>query len=315
MPIDAKFTADFSQFATATKGAQSELDKLIAKSDTTQKSIAKMSDAAAGKFTVTTAEMKKAGFATQDWTKDLSRFDGVLRRGRRQHLQPGPRDYRTEGGDDRPDRRRRWACSGRPAVAAGVALAGWQLARDGSSDVFDLDQKVAGLTGSLGALAAQTDAAKQDAINKAIRDGAAATITYTDAIAYDTKGQQDHILVTGFSRDAASEAGKAYALMFREIRAVRERGDLPALTRDLQSYDYSLQTLARGTASTSSRWSGTGRISKAVADQEKAARQGTRGEQGRARQTDRGRLGRRPEGADGGTRCSRTRRCSRASTS
>jgi hypothetical protein len=267
MPIDAKFTADFSQFTTATKGAQSELDKLIAKSDGTAKSIAKMSDAAAGKFSVTTAEMKKAGFATDSWGKDLQRVDSVLASvGINVSQQVKAVDeLRAAAGQTATS----MGLLGTASLAAGAAIAGWQIGR-WIADLTGLDAVVANLNGSLDALAAQTAGARQDVINKAIRDGAAATITYTEAIAYNTKALQDHILVTGYSRNAASEAGQAYALMFREIRAVRERGDLPALQRDLQSYDYSLQTLSTRYGVHVAQLELYRKDLKAVADQEKA---------------------------------------------
>ena len=270
MPIDAKFTADFSQFATATKGAQSELDKLIAKSDGTQKSITKMSDAAAGKFSVTTKEMQAAGLATDSWGKDLQRVDSVLASvGININSQVKAIDeLRGAVGKSVGE----FGLLNSAVAAVAVGFGAYEFTR-WIIGFTDLDAKVANLNGSLDALAAQTAGARQDVINKAIRDGAAATITYTEAIAYNTKVQQDHILVSGYSRDAASEAGKAYALMFREIRAVRERGDLPALQRDLMSYDRSLQTLSVQYGVHVAQLELYRKDLKAVADQEKTRAQ------------------------------------------
>ena len=262
----AKFTADFSQFATATKGAQSELDKLIAKTDGAGKSIAKMSDAAAGRVSVTTAEMKKAGFATQDWTKDLSKFDGVLSAAGVNISSQTRAIGELQAAAGKTVGQFGLLASAGTAVA--VALAAWEIGR-WIAGLTDLDAKVANLNGSLDQLAAQTAGAKQDTINKAIRDGAAATITYTDAVKFNTKALEDHLLTTGYSRNAASEAGKAYAQMYGELGAVRKRGDLPALKRDLESYDFSLNTLSKTYGVHTETLEFYRKNLKAAADQEK----------------------------------------------
>src|SRR5215203_2846908 len=78
MAISAKFVADFSQWKSAVQSAQGDLGKLTTSAETAGRAIQKMSDESAGRFTVTTAQMKAAGIATQDWTKDLGKFDGIL---------------------------------------------------------------------------------------------------------------------------------------------------------------------------------------------------------------------------------------------
>jgi hypothetical protein len=76
---------------------------------------------------------------------------------------------------------------GSAAAVAGAAFAGWQIGR-AIAQVFDLDTKIANLTARLmgwGDLAGQTAGAKQDVINRAMAQGAAATISYTDAIKFN----------------------------------------------------------------------------------------------------------------------------------
>lgn len=87
---------------------------------------------------------------------------------------------------------------GTAAAVAGAALIGWQIGR-AIADLTGLDQKVQNLAASwmgyTAALKDQTAGAVQDTINRAIRDGAAATISYADAIKYNTAQAQIRIAV------------------------------------------------------------------------------------------------------------------------
>ena len=69
--IDAKFTADFSQFDSAVKAASGTLKKLEGDAATTATQVNKLATSSATSF-------KSASTATQDWTKDLGKFDGIL---------------------------------------------------------------------------------------------------------------------------------------------------------------------------------------------------------------------------------------------
>jgi len=241
MPIDAKFTADFSQFTTATKGAQSELDKLIAKSDGTQKAIAKMTDSAAGKFSVTTAEMKRAGFATDSWGKDLQRVDSVLSSvGINITSQVKAIDeLRAAAGQTVTS----MGLLGTASLAVGAAIAGWQIGR-WIADLTGLDAIIANVNGSIDRLKAQEKGAGLDVLANASRIAGREITNMAEALRIVNQQQADNLLVTGRSANAASEAGKAYAGYYREIRQVRERGDLELLNQQLLSYDWSLQTLS-----------------------------------------------------------------------
>jgi len=240
--ISSKFVADFSQWKAAVASAQGDLSKFGAAADTAAAQVAKLTDAGAGRFAVTTAEMKAAGIATQDWTKDFQQFDSVLSS---VGINVGTQAKAIgELGAAAGQTGRSMSVMGEAGLVAGAAIAGWQIGR-WIADVFDLDQKIAGLTGSLEALKAQEAGAQQDTINKAIRDGAAATITYTEAIKFNNKAHEDAQLVAGASANAAGDAGRAYAGWYREIRQVRERGDLERMTADLQSHDFKLDTLSK----------------------------------------------------------------------
>lgn len=239
--ISSKFVADFSQWKSAVAAAQTDLAKLGASADTAAGQVTKLTDATAGRFAVTAADLKAAGVATQGWSQEIKQFDGVLSA---VGINLGAQ---TKAIGDLEAAAAKSSGSlglmGEAGLVAGAALAGWQLGR-WIADVFDLDQKIAGLTGSLDALKAQELGARQDTINKAIRDGAAATITYTDAIKFNNQAHEDAQLVAGASANAAGEAGRAYAAWYKELRGVRERGDLPALTQDLASHDFKLETLS-----------------------------------------------------------------------
>lgn len=78
-------------------------------------------------------------------------------------------------------------------LAAGAALAGWKIGRL-VADFFDLDKAIGSATAKMlgwGDLIGQETAAKQDTINKAIRDGAAANVTYAEAFAFLTAKQKE----------------------------------------------------------------------------------------------------------------------------
>ena len=74
-------------------------------------------------------------------------------------------------------------------LVVGAGMAGWKIGR-AVADFFDLDTAIASATArwlGYGDVVAQTAGAKQDTINRAIKDGAAATISYSDAVAFNTQ--------------------------------------------------------------------------------------------------------------------------------
>lgn len=100
-------------------------------------------------------------------------------------------------------------------LAAGAAMAGWNIGR-WIAGVFELDQKIAGLVARLmnwGDIAAETAGAKQDVINRAIANGAAATISYTDAIKFNIEHQQKQ-------SDAFAVSAERIANAQREVRGL-----------------------------------------------------------------------------------------------
>lgn len=76
---------------------------------------------------------------------------------------------------------------GTATTVTAAAFAGWTLGRI-IAETFDLDTKIGNLAArilGLGDVAAETAGAKQDSINLAIQRGAAATVTYTEAIKFN----------------------------------------------------------------------------------------------------------------------------------
>ncbi len=76
----------------------------------------------------------------------------------------------------------------------GAGLVGWKIGR-AIADFFDLDDKIAHATASLlgfGDAAGEVAGAKQDVITRAIERGAAATISYTEALKFNASWFKEH---------------------------------------------------------------------------------------------------------------------------
>jgi hypothetical protein len=107
-------------------------------------------------------------------------------------------------------------------LALGAGFAGWNLGRM-VADFFDLDTKISGATARLagwGDLAGATAAAKQDMITLAIQRGAAATVSYTEAIQFNTewsKKQTDSWKAFGTAMEALDEQGKGWQSTLQTI--------------------------------------------------------------------------------------------------
>jgi hypothetical protein len=266
MAIDAKFTADFSQFETAVKAASGTLKKLEGDAASATTSVAKLSDDAAGRFTVTTKQMQDAGIATQNWSKDFQRFDSVLSA---VGINIGTAGKALgELGAAAGQTATSMGLLGTAGLAAGAAIAGWQIGR-WIADILDLDEKIANLNGSIDALRAQEKGAGLDVLANASKLAGREITNMAEALRIVNKAQEDHNLVLNASKNAAGEAGRAYAAMYAEIRGVRERGDLPELQRQLQSYDFSLETLSTRFGVHRETLEQYRKTLKAAADQEK----------------------------------------------
>lgn len=105
-----------------------------------------------------------------------------------------------------------------------AAMAGWKLGRL-AAEFFDLDQKIGAATAKMlgwGDVGAQVAGAQQDVITRAIERGAAATISYTDALQFNTdwlKKRQGALIED-------EKAQKANADEQRKLNAEAERWGL-----------------------------------------------------------------------------------------
>ena len=175
MAVSAAFTADFSQFKTATDDANAKLDSLGATAGRAELKLVKLTGA-------TTAGVGP----TNTLRQSFQQFDGALA-AVGVNISPqirGIEDIASAAGKTAGELGK-FATAG---LAAGAAMAGWQTGR-AIAEFFGLDQAIAGATARLiGWDAAQvTEAAKLDVIAKAIANGADAWISYAEAIAFNQK--------------------------------------------------------------------------------------------------------------------------------
>jgi uncharacterized protein (DUF433 family) len=106
---------------------------------------------------------------------------------------------------------------GSAAAVVGVAFASWQIGKvigELTGLTGAIEHATSSLMGYNAELAKQTGGAVQDTINRAIRDGAAATISYADAIKYNTAITQIHV----------AQFDKSYAAQKHAIEAELELG-------------------------------------------------------------------------------------------
>jgi hypothetical protein len=241
MPIDAKFTADFSDFDKAVKAASGTLKKLEGDAASTSKEVVKLADTSAKSF-------KSASSATQDWTKDFNQFDSILSAA---GLNVGK--YVKGIGELRS------ATSGAAegmsglataGVAVGAALAAIELAKV-ASDFLVTNQHAQDLLITLQGLTNpkfETELAKQDTIHRAIMAGMKssgnAAQDYANAIQYMTEKQNENLLVTGYSRTAYRDTLYMLNAWDHEIQAITDRGDLKQFTADLNDHYLSLDQLS-----------------------------------------------------------------------
>jgi len=192
MAVTGVFTADFSAFDKAVTTSEANLQKLDAGAGKVSSSLRLMTQsqeqmldnigAAGGRV----AELGTSATATSGDVKTLSesykQFDGILQAA---GVNIGPQvkgleDIANAAGKTSKE----IGLLGTAGLAAGAFMTGWKIGEfiDGLTGA---STAVANLGGALDALKAQTAGAQQDTINKAIRDGAAATISYTEAIKFN----------------------------------------------------------------------------------------------------------------------------------
>jgi hypothetical protein len=168
MAITATFAADFSQFVGETKKADASLEGLMGKS-------VRLGD-----------EFAKTQSNADRFRGSLQQFDGVMA-SLGVNIGAEARalgELSTAAGKTTTE----LGLVATAGLATGAAFAGWKIGRV-ISDFFELDKVIGDATAKLlgwGDVAGEVAGAQQDTINKAVSDGAAATISYTDAIAYNT---------------------------------------------------------------------------------------------------------------------------------
>jgi hypothetical protein len=129
-------------------------------------------------------------------------------------------------------------------LAAGTALGAYELTRSllnatGASQKLDkaVGDTAAALFG-LGDITKEVAGAQQDVMNKAIRDGADATITYTDALKFNDEMNRKHTLTIDTSAGRIEEWRK-------QIGKLVNKGELSQLQEELQSGAFTLDELSK----------------------------------------------------------------------
>jgi hypothetical protein len=124
-------------------------------------------------------------------------------------------------------------------LAVGAGIAGWKIGR-AAADFFDLDAKVGAATAKLlgfGDVAAQVAGARADVLARASKTAGMAIVDLDLAMAINAESQVKWKTNVEISATAiAGWQGK--------LDEVRAAGDLPQLTKDLQSQNFTLEDLA-----------------------------------------------------------------------
>ena len=181
MAISATFAADYSAFIGPTKAATVELTKLVGKTDAVAAGMTRAGQAAAG-----------AAGPTTSLTSAFHDFDGVLA-SLGIHIGPevkGLEDLSAASGKTASQ----MGILGTAGLVVGAATAGWKLGRM-AAEFLGTDVAIGNATAKLlgwGDAVGEAAGAKQDTINKAIAAGADIMISYTDAIAFNTKEWKRH---------------------------------------------------------------------------------------------------------------------------
>lgn len=194
----------------------------------TLKSVSGSTEDLGGRTTITSGELEKAGFKVDSLRGTWKTFDNVLQAsGITIGSEAKGLIQLAEASGHTASELGALATVG---LAAGAAFAGWKVGR-WIADLTGADEAIAHLTATLlgyGDVAAQTVGAKQDVINRAIAAGAAATISYTEAIRFNIEAEQHRgdVYVTSGQRlsDAQREVRNLDAAVRDEIIRAKEAG-------------------------------------------------------------------------------------------
>jgi hypothetical protein len=153
----------------------------------------------------------------------LGKFDGVLA-GLGINLGPQIRGI-EEIGSAAGKTSKEVGVLGTAGLALGAGLAGWQLGRL-AAEFFNLDEKIANATAKLlgwGDVAGEVAGAKQDTINAAIKRGAAATISYTEAIQFMNVAMDQSVKATVATVEATNKGLEERAAAMKRAAAESQR--------------------------------------------------------------------------------------------
>jgi hypothetical protein len=149
-------------------------------------------------------------------------------------------------------------------LALGAAIGGWKIGR-AVADFFDLDHTIGNATATLlgwGDVAAQVAGAKADVLAEASRRIGFDVVSLTTALEINALAQKDW-------RTNATVSADVVARWQEQIAKVQAAGDLPSLTADLKSQNFTLQDLATRYGLTVEALHFLTRETKAAADAEK----------------------------------------------
>jgi hypothetical protein len=182
MAITATFTADFSQFSSEVKKAETQLDLFETSSATTSTAIEKLS-----------TTTKQASSSASQITSAYRQFDGALSAA---GINIGPA---VKGIEDLAGAAGKTASQlGAVATAGlvvGTAMAAWNLGRQ-VAEWFNLDQAIGNATAKLlgfGDVAAQTKGAVDDALKLASERAGHLVTTMDEAVRVNTKWREDRL--------------------------------------------------------------------------------------------------------------------------
>jgi hypothetical protein len=228
MPITGKFEADFSQFSSATKGAEADLKSLGTTATTTTTQITSLEKASA--TTATTA-----GTLSSSWRQ----FDGALSA---VGVHIGPQ---VQGMIDLGDAAGKTAAQLGVVASAGLvfsaAMAGWNFGR-WIAGITGADQAIVNLTDKLmgTGLAAQTAGAQQDAIDLAFQRTGIHATSAAQALQLNTQWAKENQKA---AKEAANEH-KAWADAMVEVNSAGKgwQGTLETISGDtVEAVKYYLQ--------------------------------------------------------------------------
>jgi len=225
MAVTGVFAADFSKFDSAVQESAARLKGLETAGTQVESSLRLMTKsqeqmldqigASGGRIEELGATAGETSGQVNTLSESYHQFDGLLQAA---GVNIGPQ---IKGLEDISAAAGKTATEigllGTAGLAAGAFMTGWKIGEfiDGltgaSKAVEDLTTKLLGYQ----SLAGETAGAKQDVINRAIAQGAKDTISYTDAIKFNTEQVQKHA-------DAQINWTQTLADAYREVRNVND---------------------------------------------------------------------------------------------